>query len=840
MSSNWSILKQYDRNHLTRVALPLGGIGTGTVSLGGRGDLRNWEIMNRPAKHFVPQASGRSCYPSIVLSVADAANDRITRLMEGPIKDWEYEGSSGCETPNHGLPRFSNCSFDASYPFGRVNLSDSAIPVKASIEGFNPLIPCDADRSSLPVAILRIALENTSDKDLDASVCMNVPNFIGLKGEDRRNTNAFLQDGLIQGIAMHPGGVDANDEAWGTVALTTTATQGVSHRTAWKKAGWGSTLLDFWDEFSTTGELTNRPTNEVPSPMASLAVRQPIKSGATVFVTFLLTWHFPNRRAWKLPGKSDEINIRDASSYKPNIIGNYYCTQFADAWAVAQHVASDLDSLKEDTAQFTNAFLTSDLPDAVKEGALFNLSTLRTQTMFRTPDGRLYGWEGCHDSCGSCFGSCTHVWNYETSTAFFFGDLARTMREVEFMQATAENGLMSFRVNLPIEHAQDFSKAAADGQMGCIMKAHREWQLSGDDDELRAMWPKIKSTLAFCWIDGGWDADKDGVMEGCQHNTMDVEYYGPNPQMQGWYLGALRAAEEMARYLGDDTFASTCRDLFETGKAWMDENLFNGEYYIHKVQPIAADKIAKGLRVGMTDGLGNPENQLAEGCLVDQLVGQTMAHVCGLGYLHNSDKVRTTLQSILRYNRKSGFEAHFNCMRSYVLGNETALLMAAYPGARPENPFPYFTEVMTGFEWVAAVGMLYEGMVDEGLACIEAIRNRYDGKRRNPYNEAECGHHYARAMAAWSAALALTGFHYSAVTQSITFACPKKPVTWFWANGYAWGTCAIDPKGTVNLSVLTGKLALKSITVTNVGSAHISAQLGAGEKISIKIEVNRD
>ena len=253
---------------------------------------------------------------------------------------------------------------------------------------------------------------------------------------------------------------------------------------------------------------------------------------------------------------------------------------------------------------------------------------------------------------------------------------------------------------------------------------------------------------------------------------------------------------------------------------------------------IAADKIAKGLCGGMTDGSEeNPENQLAEGCLVDQLVGQTMAHICGLGYLHDSDKVKTTLQSILHYNRKAGFEAHFNCMRSYVLGDETALLMAAYPGARPENPFPYFTEVMTGFEWVAAVGMLYEGMVDEGLACIEAIRNRYDGNRRNPYNEAECGHHYARAMAAWSAALALTGFHYSAVTQSITFACPEKPVIWFWASGYAWGTCAIDPQGAVKLSVLTGKLALESITVTNLGSARVSAQLGAGEEISIRIEV---
>ena len=81
---------------------------------------------------------------------------------------------------------------------------------------------------------------------------------------------------------------------------------------------------------------------------------------------------------------------------------------------------------------------------------------------------------------------------------------------------------MSFRVNLPLERAQNFARAAADGQMGSIMRMYREWQLSGDDEMLRTLWPKIKKALEFCWIEGGWDADKDGVMECYKHNTMDV------------------------------------------------------------------------------------------------------------------------------------------------------------------------------------------------------------------------------------------------------------------------------------------------------------------------------
>jgi len=191
------------------------------------------------------------------------------------------------------------------------------------------------------------------------------------------------------------------------------------------------------------------------------------------------------------------------------------------------------ERLEELTVRFVEAFCGSDLPEPVKEAALFNLSTLRSQTCFRTPDGHFYGWEGCGDQAGCCSGSCTHVWNYEQATPFLFGQLARSMREVEFRHATNADGLMAYRTFLPLDRALEMGKAAADGQLGCLMKLYRDWQLCGDDDFLRRLWPSARRALEFCWIAGGWDADQDGVMEGCQHNTMDVEYYGPNPQMQG-------------------------------------------------------------------------------------------------------------------------------------------------------------------------------------------------------------------------------------------------------------------------------------------------------------------
>jgi len=832
LSSNWPVLTSYDRDHLLRIALPLGGIGTGTVSLGGRGQLRDWELMSRPAKGFVPMDGIGKYGPFFALWTKDGNGHVAARALEGKIPAEEYEGSSGAVSPNHGLARFRECEFLAAYPLGQVLLRDPAVPLHVRLEAFNPLIPGDDEASSLPVAVLRYQLTNPTSSPVEATVCGTVPNYIGFNGRAGTkpglkldNRNRFEAGEGVRGVVMTSANLPQDDEAWGSMALSTTAADGVSHRTSWANLSWGNTLLDFWDDLLEDGRLDERTVSGPQSmPRASLAVSLSVPPGETKSVTFLLTWHFPNRVSWtptQVPEGCDDGSCHDKTGANPNLLVNHYTTRFADAWDAARRIGLRLAELEAGTVNFVRAFCDSDLPAVVKEGALYNLSTLRTQTCFRTADGYFYGWEGCDDSQGWCHGSCTHVWNYEHATGFLFGNLARLMREVEYLHMTLPTGRMCFRVNLPLGRSQDHI-AAADGQMGSLMRLYREWQLSGDDAFLRRMWPKAKLALEYCWIPLGWDADQDGVMEGCQHNTMDVEYYGPNPQMTGWYLGALRAVEEMARYLGEEEFADRCESLFLSGSAWMDAHLFNGEYYEQEIRPaMSAENIAPGLRhqsMGSAD-LVNPILQLGSGCLVDQLVGQYTAHICGLDYLHAPEKVRATLSAILRYNHLADFSSHTNHMRTYVLNDEAALLMASYPrGRRPKEPFPYFSEVMTGFEYTAAIGMLYEGMTEEGLKCIADIRHRYDGKKRSPFNEAECGYHYARAMASWAAVLALTGFAYSGVTRSLSFAASETPVKWFWSNGEAWGTFSQAPGGQVSLTVLHGSLNLREL---NVGALRV-------------------
>ncbi|MCG6928560.1 MAG: non-lysosomal glucosylceramidase [Acidobacteria bacterium] len=822
----WPSLRHYPRDRLARIALPLGGIGTGTVSLGGRGDLCDWEIMNRPAKGFVPAGGGASPFFALFARVAGGAP--VSRILEGPLETFEFEGSHGSPAPNAGLPRFRECSFSSAYPFGRVILRDPAVPLEIHLKAFNPLVPADAETSGIPVASLTYELHNSTGRPVAAAVCGTLPNFIGVDGfETRRdwkgdtlpagaskNRNTFRQGPACQGLFFDSEGVEPRHAAWGTMALVTPAEAGVTHRTSWAKEEWGYPILDFWDDFSADGRLDEREKPEkLDSPVGSLAVAVDVPPGETRAVTFVLAWHFPNRYTWT-PHDTDD-----------DLIGNHYTTLYRDAWDVAERTVPRLSELQEKTAGFASAVCESDLPEEVKESALFNVSTLRTQTCFRTPDGRFFGWEGSASRKGCCHGSCTHVWNYEQATPFLFGALAASMREVEFGFATSDDGLMSFRVGLPLSRGQEFGKAAADGQMGCILKMYRDWQLSGDEELLRRLWPRVRKAVEFCWIEGGWDADRDGVMEGAQHNTMDVEYYGPNPQMGLWYLGALRAAEEMARSLGDRDFAETCRALFESGRTWIDAHLFNGRYYEHEVRPPGdPSEIAPRLLIGMgSEDVTHPDYQLAAGCLVDQLVGQFLAHVCGLGHLVDPSNVRRSLESILRYNLRKDLSGHFNSMRSFALDSESALLMASYPEDRPRNPFPYFTEAMTGFEYTAAVGMLYEGMVDEGLECIRLVRSRYDGARRNPFDEAECGHHYARAMASWAAVLAWTGFRYSAVTRTLTLGL--RPGRFFWSSGYGWGDYTLSGEGPareLSLRVRGGHLEVSRLVLAGFGEEEVA------------------
>jgi uncharacterized protein (DUF608 family) len=306
-------------------------------------------------------------------------------------------------------------------------------------------------------------------------------------------------------------------------------------------------------------------------------------------------------------------------------------------------------------------------------------------------------------------------------------------------------------------------------------------------------------------------------MDGVQHNTYDVEFYGPNPMCGSWYLAALRAMSRMADALGDRETSRECARLCEQGSRWIDDHLFNGEYYIQQIRGIPQDKIASGLQEGMgaKDSL-HPQFQVGDGCLIDQLIGQTMATIAGLGDLLDPAHIQKTLGSILRYNLKPSLAHHASVQRVYALNDEAALVICDFTkGTRPEVPMPYYAEVMTGFEYSAAALMMAHGMADQGIECVQNIRRRYDGEKANPFDETEYGRHYARPMASWAALPVLSGFRYDARAGRMELAplINRSAFRCFWSASTAWGSFDLTPQG-LTLTVADGSIALRQLKIS--------------------------
>jgi hypothetical protein len=456
--------------------------------------------------------------------------------------------------------------------------------------------------------------------------------------------------------------------------------------------------------------------------------------------------------------------------------------------------------------------------DAVSSQA----SIIRTNTAMLLEGRRFFAFEGTGDEGGCCPMNCTHVWNYEQALAFLFPELERSMRHTDFTVNTKPDGAMAFRTLVPTGRALWRFKPAADGQMGSIVKLYREWQVSGDDEFLRALWPQAKKSLEFAWQ--YWDADRDGIMEGEQHNTYDIEFYGANPMMTVIYLAALKAASIMGEHVGDREAAAVYRRLFDSGREKI-EALWNGEYYVQRVPPSGQavvqpiDTSESWHAPSVVDG--EPRYQFGEGCLSDQLLGQWLATVAGLGHLLPIERVSATLQAIYRHNFRHDFSDHLNAQRIFALGDEKGLVLCSWPrGKRPALPFVYADEVWTGIEYQVAAHLIFEDHVAEGLAIVKGIRDRYDGRRRNPWNEVECGSHYARALASWSVLLALTGFWYSAPERRLTLLprVNRGRFSGFFAAGTAWGVFTQRETSsalTARLEPAWGGLTIRSLELAN-------------------------
>lgn len=804
----------YSGRQLDNIAFPLGGLGTGSISLGGWGQLRDLEIFNRPAKGTIPDNA------FFTLHAHEQNRKPVTKVLQGPIGGSDFTGL-GAGLPQStaaGLSRFQEATFSSRFPFAKVTLSDEQMPLAVSLEAFNPFIPLKADDSGLPAALFIVHLENPGQNTVDATLFANLQNACGGPRHPGRN-EFFAADG-VSGITMSPTGLQPDSPRYAQMALATPHEQ-LQVQTHWYRGAWFDSLSQFWQE-ATTGQLSeNRePAEAERGEVASLGLQVTLQPGDSVALPVWILWHAPTfEMYWS---KEDQ---------KPTW-RNYYATVWEDLAEVADYLANEYPRLLRGSRQFSDALYASTLPAPVMDAVTSQLAILKSTTCLRLEDGTFYAFEGCNPTGGCCEGSCTHVWNYAQALPYLFPELERSMRDADYAHNLHHDGQMTFRLPLPKGKQPDPSfYAAADGQLGGIMKVYREWLICGDDEWLRRLWPSVKKSLAYAWQ--AWDKDRDGVMEAVQHNTYDVEFHGPNTMTGSFYLGALRAAEEMARHLGENEQADDYRQLFEKGRAWMDAALFNGEYYEQQIVPAESCDDQCGCHgfdpAGSDPSTGLPKYQYGKGCLSDQLIGQWFARLLQLGDLFDGENVTKAMAAVYQHNWQQTMANHDNPQRVYALNDEAGLLLCTWPrGERPGLPIPYSDEVWCGIEYQVASHLIYEGLIEEGLAIVKAVRDRHDGTRRNPWNEFECGNHYARSLASWSLLPALANFFYAASSRSLSFTprIYKDNFACLFSVDSGWGMLRQkkEDDGTrMQVALLAGSLDLANLQIGFRGDSLIAA-----------------
>jgi hypothetical protein len=409
------------------------------------------------------------------------------------------------------------------------------------------------------------------------------------------------------------------------------------------------------------------------------------------------------------------------------------------------------------------------------EAVAANLTILKSPTVLRQKDGRLWCFEGCYDYGGCCHGSCTHVWNYAQAIPHLFPELGRSLRQTEFHESQNDEGHQTFRSNLPIRPVTHTFHAASDGQLGGIMKVYREWRISGDTSWMKNIWPKAKQSLSYCIKT--WDPRHSGVLEEPHHHTYDIEYWGPEGHCSSFYLGALAAAIEIGEMLDQDV--SLYKDLLEKGVKYLETELFDGEYFFQKIrteglnakfQPIDFSSNGSGYADLIEElNIEGPKYQYGNGCLSDGVLGFWMARMCGLSNIVDAEKVRSHLKAIHKYNLRRDLIEHAHPQRpGFALGRDRGLLACTWPkGNDLVLHFIYSKEVSMGIEYQVASHLMLEGLVEEGLDIVRICRDRYDGRIRNPFDEYECGHWYGRALSSYGLLQGLTGIRYDAVDKTL-------------------------------------------------------------------------
>lgn len=791
------------KNELQYIGMPIGGIFTGTVYLGGDGRLWLWDIFNENQNGIDPKTIEWGMDLHVGKKVRPQDGSAYVQPAKGirPIEQgFAFKIISGKKTIIKKLAEddWDEILFEATYPMAKVHYIDHSLGLDITASIYSPFIPLDEKNSGLPCTIYSLSVKNNTAKDVSVSILGWLENKImhkSKKGTDiRQNTFESFSNCSIANCSIQLNGSDNQKMLpdYGTMAI------GVVHAKC--NANTSFTLPVVAESFSQQNNLsTSKKVSEGPL-LNSVSTKYTIRGGQTINANFIIGWHFAN------------LKLNPVIEGK----GRFYNQQFKSAVEVVKYVAINFSELSTNTALWRKTWYDSSLPWWFLERTFLNISTLATTTAHRFDSGRFYAWEGV----GCCEGTCMHVWQYAQAMGRIFPGIERDTRErVDLGLSLTANGMIYYR-------GEVVKTAAIDGQAGTILRIYREHKMSSDKTFLTNNWKKIK--LATTWVINQ-DKNKDGMEDTPIENTLDAVWDGEIAWLVGLCIAAVKAGEQMAIEMGDTPFANICATYVANGTKNMEEKLYNGEYFIHKPDEI------KG-----REKLGSYNT-----CHIDQVYGQSWAHQVGLGRILNKEKTLSALKALWKYNFTPDVGPYIKERRGwrpYALAGEGGMVMNTNPRneAKPygENTtwqLGYFHECMSGFEHQVASHMMAEGMTDEALILTRMIHDRYHAAKRNPFNEIECSDHYARAMASYGTFISACGFDYDGPNGFIKFAPTLNPqnckVPYTAASG--WGSYEQNQNEqnlTAKLHVAYGSLRLNILAIEPSISV-TKAKVHIGDKI---------
>lgn len=779
---------------LAYIGMPIGGICTGTVYLGGDGRLWLWDIFNE-TKEGIVDITYKDWQGKKEVKPRDGGNFIFPVAPEYPFEQGfgiKVTQKEAVWKKNLDFKGFDDITFKGQYPVAEVNYRNAELPVTIDLQSFSPFVPLNVSESSYPATVMSFKVTNTSNKKATVELSGWLQNAVLNKTKDSKDLKLINTTEKVAGNTVLTCTAQTNVEAikkqsdFGNMALMLCKSGKKSKSEAGIKIN--SPLL-FPENEQTTAEA-----NHGEQLVGALSKTVKLNPGESIDITFIVSWYFPNI---KLPENKKTVGENK---------GRFYSKRFKNAVEVASAVANSYEDLYQKTIAWKNCFYDdSTLPHWFLNRTFANTSILATETSFLLEDGRFWAWEGI----GACPGTCTHVWHYAQAFGRIFPELEKNLRErTDFAVIDKTSGGIDFRGGLA-------NKFAADGQAGLVLRAYRDYQISENNAVfLEKNWDNIKLSLQYLI---NLDAEEDGIANGTifgeQHNTLDAEWYGNVPVITSLYLAALAASVEMAKEMKDSTAEKEYATILEAGKVNI-EKLFNGEFFVQIEDP----KHKKAIGVGA-------------GCYIDQVFGQGWAYQVGLGRLYNKEMINNSLESLWKYNfvpdmglLRDSIPPSING-RPYALAGDAGLVMCTWPkGGKRDDwekhwQFGYFNECMTGFEHQVASHMIWEDKLDYGLSIEKAIHERYGANKRNPYNEIECSDHYSRAMASYGAFIAACGFTYNGPKGQLGFAPKVHPENFkaaFTAT-QGWGSLqqtrtATSQTNTIKLAY--GKLNIQQIEVT--------------------------